>query len=361
MRLQVVAGPALGMAYRIVPGPQTIGRDEQADLVLPDPDVSRRHAQLSCDGETVTLADIGSTNGTFRNGDRIVAPVRLRPGDVIGCGRSRLAYVPEPEAGTSGAHPGDARRSPPAATGVPRVRFGRVMLVGGLVEAVGLLAAGVVTLVGKTALSTPLWLLTPVAAVVAGMVKAATEAAAGPAHAPAGGTRTNVRTGVPVWAAVLAVLLVIGVGGYGVAAGARYAIGWVTGDEPRTGGERLAAAPRSDRSGQVTVKVTSIANTRHFTKVTMAVTNGEDEPATLTLYANCVLSAGDVTLEADTFRSDWADTVPPGSTQKGVVTFAGHLPPGAATAQLSINRVFVFGRFGKDDSIVIRSIPLRAA
>jgi hypothetical protein len=243
------------------------------------------------------------------------------------------------------------------------VRFGRVVAVGLVVEAIGLLVAGVITLVGKNALSTPLWLLTPLAAVLAGGAKAAAEAAAGPQYAPGHpGAPPARQRGVSTPVAVLALILVVGVGGFGAAVGVRYAVGWLTGNESPVGGERLAAAPLpSDKSGRVTVTVTGVVDTAHFTRVTLTVVNREKEPATLTLYRNCVLTAGDVTLEADSFKSDWADSVPPGSTQKGTVTFSGHLPPGKVKAQMSFLRVFVFGRFIDDDSVVIKSIPLRTA
>jgi hypothetical protein len=106
--------------------------------------------------------------------------------------------------------------------------------------------------------------------------------------------------------------------------------------------------------------VTSIVNTAHFTRVALTVSNQEDKPATITLFENCSLTGGGVTLQPDSFRSRWVQTVPPRSDQSGHLTFPGHLPDSATTAQFSINMVFVFGRFGEDDSLVIRSIRIRA-
>jgi hypothetical protein len=68
-----------------------------------------------------------------------------------------------------------------------------------------------------------------------------------------------------------------------------------------------------------------------------------------------------VTLQADPFKSDWPEQVPPNSIQQGSVTFPGHLPEGAANGQFSFLNVFVFGRFGVDDSLVIKSIRLRGS
>src|SRR3954454_16786329 len=62
-----------------------IGRDESSDLVLRDPNVSRRHAVLSRRPEGVSLADLGSTNGTRVNGE-LVTNTWVKSGDQIGVG-----------------------------------------------------------------------------------------------------------------------------------------------------------------------------------------------------------------------------------------------------------------------------------
>ena len=64
-----------------------IGRSREADVVLDNPAVSRRHARLVRDADGVVLTDLGSRNGTFRNGRRIVGPVRVDPGDEIRIGK----------------------------------------------------------------------------------------------------------------------------------------------------------------------------------------------------------------------------------------------------------------------------------
>ena len=69
-----------------------VGRDEGCDLVLEDERVSRRHAYLRAhpDGRA-ELHDLGSANGTFVNGRR-VRELRLRDGDEIALGNSRLIF-----------------------------------------------------------------------------------------------------------------------------------------------------------------------------------------------------------------------------------------------------------------------------
>jgi adenylate cyclase len=77
-------------------GTMTIGRGEGNGLVIRDQKVSREHAVIhrQRDG-TFTLIDVGSLNGTYLKGVRVVLPVRLRPGDVIEIGASNLRLVAE--------------------------------------------------------------------------------------------------------------------------------------------------------------------------------------------------------------------------------------------------------------------------
>lgn len=62
--------------------PLVLGRALSSDLPVLDPTVSRRHAELTVEPNTVTLRDLGSSNGTFVNGDR-VSTARLNAGDRI--------------------------------------------------------------------------------------------------------------------------------------------------------------------------------------------------------------------------------------------------------------------------------------
>lgn len=71
---------------------QIIGRGGEADIQLPAPVVSRRHASLQEAAPDWILTDLGSKNGTFLNGKRIIRPERLRQGDVIQIGPFRMVY-----------------------------------------------------------------------------------------------------------------------------------------------------------------------------------------------------------------------------------------------------------------------------
>jgi hypothetical protein len=68
-----------------------VGRSRDCDLVLDDPNVSRRHAELHRQGDAWSIADLDSTNGVRVNGRR-VPEAKLRPGDEITLGRSRLSF-----------------------------------------------------------------------------------------------------------------------------------------------------------------------------------------------------------------------------------------------------------------------------
>ncbi len=63
-----------------------IGRALESDIVVTSKRVSREHARVLRQGRRVTLEDLGSTNGTFLNGERVLAPVELRDGDQVSIG-----------------------------------------------------------------------------------------------------------------------------------------------------------------------------------------------------------------------------------------------------------------------------------
>jgi hypothetical protein len=84
-----------GQVYPLV-GPVTVvGRGDEADVVLDDPGISRRHAEIrvTTDGPhlAATLTDLGSTNGTFVDGD-LARSRTLSDGATITMGRTRATY-----------------------------------------------------------------------------------------------------------------------------------------------------------------------------------------------------------------------------------------------------------------------------
>jgi pSer/pThr/pTyr-binding forkhead associated (FHA) protein len=70
-----------------------VGRGLQADLILEEPTVSRRHAIIVLSDGKAVLHDDNSLNGTWCNGERVQESVALRDGDVIGLGGATLRYV----------------------------------------------------------------------------------------------------------------------------------------------------------------------------------------------------------------------------------------------------------------------------
>jgi hypothetical protein len=76
----------------------TFGRTD-GDVLLPDPQVSRRHATVRLEEGHPVIEDLGSTNGTFVNGEQISAPRELEVGDQVRIGAVALRLKPAP-AGT---------------------------------------------------------------------------------------------------------------------------------------------------------------------------------------------------------------------------------------------------------------------
>lgn len=70
----------------------TIGRAVENDVVITSKRVSREHAHVRCEGRRVTLEDLGSTNGTFLNDERVLTPVQLRDEDRIKIGDVTLIF-----------------------------------------------------------------------------------------------------------------------------------------------------------------------------------------------------------------------------------------------------------------------------
>jgi hypothetical protein len=80
-----------GRTYDLTQGSHVIGRGQDSSFRLPDTGVSRRHLEISWDGHTATLTDLGSTNGTTVNGNPIQT-WQLNDGDVIRVGHSSLVF-----------------------------------------------------------------------------------------------------------------------------------------------------------------------------------------------------------------------------------------------------------------------------
>ncbi len=82
--------------YVLPRGDLLLGRDPVCDIVIDDDLVSRRHARFVVEDDTVTLVDLGSSNGTQVNGETVRGEVLLKPGDRIriACVALELLAVP---------------------------------------------------------------------------------------------------------------------------------------------------------------------------------------------------------------------------------------------------------------------------
>jgi predicted component of type VI protein secretion system len=79
--------------YVLSTEPVIIGRENANDLVLKDPEMSRRHARITYQAGRYYVEDLGSTNGTFLNDQPVRVQTPLNHGDVIRLGESiRLTY-----------------------------------------------------------------------------------------------------------------------------------------------------------------------------------------------------------------------------------------------------------------------------
>ncbi|MPZ64312.1 MAG: DUF2662 domain-containing protein [Pseudonocardiaceae bacterium] len=77
--------------YQLTQGSNVVGRGQDAQFRLPDTGVSRRHLEITWDGQTAMLADLGSTNGTTVNSTP-VQTWQLADGDVVRVGHSSLVF-----------------------------------------------------------------------------------------------------------------------------------------------------------------------------------------------------------------------------------------------------------------------------
>lgn len=93
--LIVMSGEMVGARIRVF-GNVQVGRDPTLELVLPDPGVSFRHALIEDRGDALVLIDLGSTNGTFVNGQR-AQETPLSPGDRLRFGQTLVRFEVQDE------------------------------------------------------------------------------------------------------------------------------------------------------------------------------------------------------------------------------------------------------------------------
>lgn len=108
-QLVMKAGPAPGKTFALDRDEIHIGRDVNNDIVVNDAEISRRHARFTMRTGGYVLEDLGSTNGTFVNAQRVIGPRQLQPGDTITFGENVSftfeSSAPAQDAGVIGARP----------------------------------------------------------------------------------------------------------------------------------------------------------------------------------------------------------------------------------------------------------------
>jgi hypothetical protein len=82
----VRAGPNPGKIYPIIKNEVIIGRDPTTDILINDAEVSRHHAVVKLTPEGYTIEDLGSTNGTIINNQRLLGPHILHTSEIINLG-----------------------------------------------------------------------------------------------------------------------------------------------------------------------------------------------------------------------------------------------------------------------------------
>ena len=82
-QLVMRSGPTPGKAYPLSKTEIYIGRDVSNDIAVNDAELSRKHARLTQQEDTFVVEDLGSTNGTFVDAQRLMGPHVLKPGELI--------------------------------------------------------------------------------------------------------------------------------------------------------------------------------------------------------------------------------------------------------------------------------------
>src|SRR5947209_2542430 len=91
--LRFISGKYQGGEFPVVPEKQIlVGRSSDLDMVLVEDMVSRKHARIAMQSDQIWIEDLGSTNGTFVNGEKIKR-ARLKEGDRVLIGTSILKLI----------------------------------------------------------------------------------------------------------------------------------------------------------------------------------------------------------------------------------------------------------------------------
>jgi hypothetical protein len=91
-KLTLLLGRRTLQAYDFKQESIIVGREEGADVLIDNPSVSRRHAEIRLTDDGWVVEDLGSSNGTYIGGQRIEAPYSIGLGDEIGFGKFSIVF-----------------------------------------------------------------------------------------------------------------------------------------------------------------------------------------------------------------------------------------------------------------------------
>jgi hypothetical protein len=92
--LMIFQGSQAGLSAELAGGMVMIGRGADCQLILDDDYVSTRHARVVASPNGIYVEDLGSTNGTYVNGQRITAPTTITLADSVRIGKTMLRLEP---------------------------------------------------------------------------------------------------------------------------------------------------------------------------------------------------------------------------------------------------------------------------
>jgi pSer/pThr/pTyr-binding forkhead associated (FHA) protein len=116
------SGPTPGKTFPLEGDVLTIGREASNQIAINDAEISRKHSQLVLQGGKYVLTDLGSTNGTFVNGQRVTGQHVLQPGEVISLGEQISLLFEAVTVSDPNATMLSAGKPPAAARSAPRSR-----------------------------------------------------------------------------------------------------------------------------------------------------------------------------------------------------------------------------------------------